>query len=434
LEKDGLSMPFSAFQAISLCDPEGIQKMYSTIAKVMNIKIPDRDFNEIAGRLKMHQSTMPDGISLGKAIDLSSLDPPDRTFIEAIDQANFGWTLCFIAEDQSDRVAELTNNLQDCFSDNGNGKCFASGFSYWGIGPTIAWERASSDPFYLVMKNSLTTFPQRWANFLTKLDQIEHYVSLGVGTGQKDRQIMYDFLRRDENSYFFPVDMSGEMLRLGVGRCFSHLKEMRRSQVLPIQIDFSKSNNVRALFNVVTSVIKDAPVLYSLLGNTLANFDKDENLLKTLTSALRKQDKMLLEVAVTREVSAESAAEAADEYKRSMAFFPFVKSALENYTNLNAKRENIDFLPTCIDGKAIEIRTVFVNRQDAEIPIQIPTAGCEITLKPSETIRLYLTRKYLTSRIYDLVEAAHCTIDVILNDLDNSEDRFGLATILISKS
>jgi hypothetical protein len=68
----------------------------------------------------------------------------------SINEPGLGWTLCFIGEDQSRKLAELTQELRREFSQTGDGKEILSGFSYWGIGPTIAWNNACNDRFYLL--------------------------------------------------------------------------------------------------------------------------------------------------------------------------------------------------------------------------------------------------------------------------------------------
>jgi L-histidine Nalpha-methyltransferase len=136
---------------------------------------------------------------------------------EAIDKALPGWFLCFVGEDQSKMLAALTHDLRRRSSIDDEGKRISSGFSYWGTGPTMAWALACNDPFYLVMKESSESFPSRWAQILAHLDYSGyHYVSLGIGTGDKDRHILHDLYKANTRLFYFPVDMSLEMLRVGI--------------------------------------------------------------------------------------------------------------------------------------------------------------------------------------------------------------------------
>jgi hypothetical protein len=65
----------------------------------------------------------------------SALSQEPLSKIEAaLDQAKFGCTLCFIADDQIAKLSELIEDLKKGgFSRTGDGKQFGSGFSYWGI-------------------------------------------------------------------------------------------------------------------------------------------------------------------------------------------------------------------------------------------------------------------------------------------------------------
>lgn len=145
-----------------------------------------------------------------------------------------GWTLCFVGENQANKLKMLIDDLNNDASFSGNGKQITSGFSYWGIGPTISWAQACNDPFYVVMKESIESFDFRWQNIQSKIAGKEfHYVSLGVGTGEKDRSILNFLLQQHQHVLYFPVDMSQEMLRIGVQGATKG-SPIRGSQVLPL--------------------------------------------------------------------------------------------------------------------------------------------------------------------------------------------------------
>ncbi|MBY8849945.1 hypothetical protein K7G98_16375 [Saccharothrix sp. MB29] len=50
-----------------------------------------------------------------------------------------------------------------------------------------------------------------------------------------------------------------------------------------MQLDFSIPENLAEFRDLVHRMVGDEPVLYSLLGNTMANFDHDAELLAGLT-------------------------------------------------------------------------------------------------------------------------------------------------------
>jgi L-histidine Nalpha-methyltransferase len=426
-----LPMPMSLLQGIVATDPVGLRRLYMRIAEKVDASIlPNRDFAELAARLRALERPPPPGRT-----DADSAHDPkswldDTALSRAIEHAHLGWTLCFIGEDQTDRVAQLTQDLEEGQSSGGNGKRFASGFSYWGIGPTLAWTRACTDPMYLVAKKGIEHFSGHWQHCAPKLTDCAHYVSLGVGTGQKDRVILRTLLDHHPHAYFFPVDMSGEMLRVGIGECRKN-QDLLRSQILPIQIDFSTAENAASICRVVTSVAGDSPVLYSLLGNTLANFDDDLGLLQVIVAGLRAGDRLLLEVATTLEVTPHAAERAAAEYRRSESFFAFATSALDYYTSIQVDGSCVEFLPSYHPQGALEIRVVYRNKSGDALAMKI-TTGRKVGLQPDETIRLYLSRKYTLARVDEMLARAGCAVEWKSASAVNS-DGFASVVVLASR-
>lgn len=85
-------------------------------------------------------------------------------------------------------------------------------------------------------------------------------------------------------------------------------------------------------------------MLFSLSGNTLANFDDDAGLLTQLTTELlRPQDRLLLEVATTPDLSDDMASQATEEYETSEGFGEFVTSSLRRQTNLAVDKDNLQY-------------------------------------------------------------------------------------------
>src|SRR5262249_55816300 len=87
---------------------------------------------------------------------------------------------------------------------------------------------------------------------------------------------------------------------------------------LPPRLGFSAPENVAELRRLLHGMFGDEAILFSLLGNTLANFKNDTELLRMFAGQLlRPQDRFLLEVATTQRLSDILAQEAAEEYERS---------------------------------------------------------------------------------------------------------------------
>jgi uncharacterized SAM-dependent methyltransferase len=234
-----------------------------------------------------------------------------------------------------------------------------------------------------------------------------HLVSLGIGTGVKDRTILEDMRRNHRDMFYIPVDMSSEMLRLGT------LEPVRgarfpMSQVLPVQLDFSIADNIDELGQMLARLVGDDPILYTLTGNTLANFESDEEVLGVITRVLRPQDRLLLEVASTTQLDQETATAAADEYHQTRAFAEFVTSALRYNTDLKIDDELVKFLGEVEDDDAILVKILWQNDTGAEVRMGLPD-HTEVALPVGDTIRLYTTRKYSTTRLKKITNACDLT-------------------------
>lgn len=331
-----------------------------------------------------------------------------RNLEKALADDDFAWSLLLVGEDQTDKLATLTGDLRGPVSETGDGKQITSGFSYWGIGPTIAWANATNDPFYLVMKAGTESFLRHWRKMKPHVAAGGfHLVSLGIGTGVKDRTILEDMRRNYPDMFYIPVDMSSEMLRLGT------LEPVRGarfpiSQVLPVQLDFSIADNIDELGQMLARLVGDDPILYTLTGNTLANFESDEEVLGVITRVLRPQDRLLLEVASTTQLDQETAAAAADEYHQTRAFAEFVTSALRYNTDLKIDNERVKFLGEVEDEDAILVKILWQNDTGAEVRMGLPD-HTEVVLPVGDTIRLYTTRKYSTTRLKKITNACDLT-------------------------
>jgi uncharacterized SAM-dependent methyltransferase len=357
-----------------------------------------------------------------------------RKLEQALADDDFAWSLVLVGEDQTDKLATLTGDLRGSFSTSGDGKQITSGFSYWGIGPTIAWANATNDPFYLVMKAGTESFLRHWRKVKPHVDKGGfHLVSLGIGTGVKDRTILEDLRRDNRDMFYIPVDMSSEMLRMGA------LEPVRGArfpitQVLPVQLDFSIADNMIELAEMLARLVGGEPLLYTLTGNTLANFDNDEELLEVITHVLRPQDRLLLEVASTTRLDDETAKAAADEYHQTRAFAEFVTSALRYNTDLKIDNERVKFIGEVEDDDALLVKILWQNDTDEQISMGLPD-HTEVLLPVGDTIRLYTTRKYSTTRLKKLTTACNLTpVEAIQSQFRYTRrpNPFGLELLLLA--
>ncbi|MEG3959603.1 L-histidine N(alpha)-methyltransferase [Microcoleus sp. herbarium2] len=361
-----------------------------------------------------------------------------RLLDDFFNKASLKWSLCFTGEDESSKLGELTANLKSGFSETGNGKSVPSSFSYWGIVSTLTWKEACADELYPVMKEGISSFRHRWLKIANQeiTNQKYHYVSLGVGLGEKDNDILSYLYHRNNSIRYFPVDMSSTMLRLGVQNATKNIP-LKGSHVLPIQIDFSLTRNIEEVSKLLEQIDNNDNKLFSLVGNTLANFPEDTKLLSNIIKLMKDGDKLLIEVATTKSLEKNAVEAAAREYESSSSFRKFVSSTLLQYTNLPIDDyENIYFESSIEpDEKAIFIKIIYRNLGD-DIMVRLPSWE-NIRFKKGDTIRLYTTRKYTLSGIDKVI--SDCKLIPIsrsnsfIGRYGDNEYGFGIDLILLAK-
>ncbi len=350
---------------------------------------------------------------------------------EFMNESGLGWTLCFIGEPQSRKLAELTQSLRGNFSRTGDSKEILSGFSYWGIGPTIAWNNACNDRFYIVMNESIESFSSRWQKIHSNsIQQKYHYVSLGLGTGEKDKSILSLLLNSNPDLFYFPVDMSSEMLLLGVKKAIEGIN-LKRSHVLPILTDFSIAKNVSDLRTFLDRILNAHPIMFSLLGNTLANFKQDTELLQTLSKLMRPDDRFLIEVATTEDLNEKVAQAATREYQNARSFREFVTSALLQHTDLHLDLESVSFEGDIEADRAIIVKILYQNLTGNRINIMLPDRSV-INFEDQDTILLHLTRKYTSTGINNSISDSNFSVVDKLHTPLEPRLGFGMDLILVT--
>ncbi|MCE8428902.1 MAG: hypothetical protein J5U19_10990 [Candidatus Methanoperedens sp.] len=109
---------------------------------------------------------------------------------------------------------------------------------------------------------------------------------------------------------------------------------------MPLEVDFS---NPKRLYEIrsILDILSDEPIIFGLLGNTLANFDDDNRLLGNVSNILKPGDLLLLELAKTRYINEDSKGMAKREYNQR-AFRNFAISSLLQATNMDAHDDWFD--------------------------------------------------------------------------------------------
>jgi L-histidine Nalpha-methyltransferase len=371
--------------------------------------------------------------SAGSRLGLHSSRPPSaipepRELLKGPDGADWIWN--FIGEDEIQELGDFLAMLRT------NKRAIESGFSYWGIGPTLAWREACRDELYPVMRDGIESFSTRWGDLWKQwqCDDQFHYISLGIGDGNKDKAVLGKLLTGHPNTTYIPVDMSGEMLRSGVRNVLKARglldSGLEPSGIYPMQLDFSTEHRLNALRAFVTRATHNGRILIGLLGNTLANFEDDAELLALIAQCMRPEDRLLLELAWTRDIASDSVTSAAREYQASTRFCTFVTSALMQHTDFSVRNPQELLFEPQVQHDRIRINMYYQPLSEQRSRL---VDGSEIVLEAGSKIRLYISRKYTDEAVECVASAAGLRIDhAIVVPLGRAKN-FGLHLSLLSR-
>jgi len=342
------------------------------------------------------------------------------------------WSLNLEGQDPRDFLFDLVKGLKG--EEDGGGKRIQNRHRYVGLGPTLAWLLVCRDPSYPVMYDSIEAFARLWDACLPALgDGPHHYVSLGVGTGDKDRHILDRMHLRTASPMYVPIDISGHMLRLGA------VEAVRRmpGRVLPVEMDFEDVGALPALRQLLDDLFGDEPILFGLLGNSIGNVDDEAAFLRGLTMVLRPQDRLAMEVAITRRLDSRAAKAAAEERSGSRSYNEFVTAALSMYTDLTIDTNWLRFRGKVDDGHAVRVEGHYLNCGDDLITLMLPNRET-IPFRPGESIQVLLGRKYSPDGLRRMFASCQLTELAFEEDMSHAaaphagrSADFGLAMVVL---
>lgn len=333
-------------------------------------------------------------------------------------------------DDRTARFMRLMSDLNRGYDDAGDGKRITCGHAYSGVEAAVAWTSVCRDPLCGPPRQSVQSFPRRWQALRASVPAEPcHYVSLGPGDGRKDGVLLEDLSRANADLCYLPVDVGEELLHLAVRGLIGRLG-LPTDRVLSLPWDFSVAENVGALRRLLDELFGRTPVLFSLLGNTIAHFDDDVVLLRGLADGLlRPGDRLLLEVEVTMALDEDLVADAAAEYEHSTAFGEFTASALRAHTDLPADRDAVELLGAVEDDRALVVKTAYRNQTGDDVLITLPNSA-EVRFAPMDTIRLALSRKYTPEGLAAMLSDAGLT--VVADTCTGTGGPFGLALLMLA--
>lgn len=297
------------------------------------------------------------------------------------------------------------------------------GYQYVGGFPAHMWKLATADTQYKTLSYGIQTFPNRWNVLKESIGSRVHYVSIGPGTGEKDAIILKHLESLGSSPIvYIPVDISADLLRMSLEVSVQGIKD-GDVDVLPVELDIASERGLQGLKEVI-GLMTDGPVLISLLGNTLANFRDDQNMLARIATLLSSPDDMLLmELATAQEATDDLAAKAGSEYEGSVSFRHFVMAALTQYTNCTSESGDVVHQGRVV-GDAIEVATLFTARKRLMIYVN---DNDHFNLPAKGSIELYRSRKYTPNALETLL----ASFTEISHENTPYSNEFGVVTSLL---
>ena len=311
-------------------------------------------------------------------------------------------------------------------ADNGE-RYIKDGYQYVGGFPAHLWKLATADDHYKTLSYGISDFDDHWQAIRKKLATPFHYVSIGPGTGEKDQVILRHLasLTAAETIVYVPVDISPQLLRMSMEVAMRGV-DRSRVELLPVELDITNDDALAALKIVIEGLGGGTNILVSLLGNTLANFrDDSEMLVKIFALIASKENRLLLEVATTDNANEFQANRAAGEYERSKLFREFAMAALCDYTNIPMDPDLVKSSGEFSDD-TLYITTRFIA--DKQRAVQLGN-GETFKLEKGEPIKLYTSRKYADNAVKSLLSG----LSTIATHASSYSRGFGIATYLLSQ-
>jgi L-histidine N-alpha-methyltransferase len=331
--------------------------------------------------------------------------------------------------DRTARFIGLINDLGRPSDSSGDGKRITSAHAFAGKGAANAWAAVCRDPLGSTPQVGNRTFAARWRKIRAHAPAEPcHYVSLGPGDGRKDGVVLADLSRTNRDLCYLPVDTGQELLHLAINHLVRNLG-LPPDRVMSLPWDFSLRESMTTLRALLDELFGSMPVVFSLLGNTIAGFDDDAAVLALIGSLLRPDDRLLLEVEATSDLTPRLAAWAADEQACSLPFGEFVTAALRHHTGLRPDWEDVEVLGAVEAERALEVRTVYRSGQDQVMTLPNSTT---VPLALDDTVRLALSRKYSPEGLADLVGTAG--LDILGDVCTGTGGPFGLALLMLRRN
>ena len=180
-------------------------------------------------------------------------------------------------DDRTARFVRLNSDLSRAFDPTGDGKRITTGDAYAGTGAAVGVGVGLPRPARACAPRQSVDDVRRGAGGGSGASVPGGAVPLRQprpGDGRKDGVLLADLSRTNRDLCYLPVDTSEELLHLAVRGLVRRLG-LPADRIMSLPWDFSLRESAAALRRLLDELFGATPVLFSLLGNTIAHFDDD---------------------------------------------------------------------------------------------------------------------------------------------------------------
>jgi hypothetical protein len=325
------------------------------------------------------------------------------------------WMLTYVGENQLHHLGDLVRDLKN--------RQIPSGYAYWGVGPTRMWVNACNDPAYH-MRENIERFPEHARQLANCVNKEQYnFVSLGVGEGSKDSNIITDFFyegdpaKPRDDFLYLPVDMSLDMLRVAIG----NIRNLPSHRRIAIQRDIETKDGMRQISYIADVLGEKKPILYGFIGNTIANVKDPKGVLNNIVQVMKTEDLLLFEAQIIDDSALENnqlqetIRSVREEYK-GISFRQFALSALLQNSDLSVEpreKNSCYLVETSLQpweyGQFLQIDCWFKNNTGRRLFLTFSNEDTT-TLNQEEKISLYCSRKFTQITLKNFVGAMNLKI------------------------
>lgn len=156
----------------------------------------------------------------------------------------------------------------------------------------LYWERNTANRWMEYEKYTIKRIDHllNLSKFLKEnIDEAIDFISLGPGSGEKDKIIISNLINPKYVHWYYPIDISSHLLFQTLKKITSEFDD-RKLKVKGIRANFKSLERLKFVYQYTNHLN-----IFLLLGNTLGNY-QESDLLNTIRNSMYKDDLLILEL------------------------------------------------------------------------------------------------------------------------------------------